>query len=541
MENKTIYFSYRNNIPYFVFNRWLRLNPKYKIDFSLDEDCRQFLNNEFNTNVRNYFNNLDRGAFKCDLWRLCKLFKNSGVYADVDLVPYIDLDTLGNNITFYSCKGCWGGIFQAFMAINNKNSPLLLGLLISFMHHRAELINCIGPTIEMENFLKYNLNIHCSQPLHTDSVYELKTVKIKIIIGSSENNTKSIDLLYFPNNINYKIILKDNNDDKFDFNISNNQLHIKRIDRDSGWDHHHEVDICLDADERIYLFREHNTNHINNNFVTFKNNKILDSRDKNYVHMQGWNYNCNLELLNKKFTWGPNHFIEFFENGEMNAFGTGKYKIENTFNDEFLIKINGDKCIITRMDTNTGWSINLNIYTKIINNYYLLDIGNSQSNNKEIILDEKYDFVDDEYNISKNNWYNNDSCSDQFKVIINNGKCIINRIDHNTGWGIQLKIYVKIKNFGLIGNNHTKFDSENNKYKLNIGSSNTNTKEITIEPTLFDKNEFYVSKNNWAHLNYSVEANFGNEKHTIIFDKYYTDFISRRERDGDIIKGHYIL
>ena len=48
MENKTIYFSYKNNIPYFVFNRWLHLNPQYEIDFSLDEDCRQFLNNEFN-------------------------------------------------------------------------------------------------------------------------------------------------------------------------------------------------------------------------------------------------------------------------------------------------------------------------------------------------------------------------------------------------------------------------------------------------------------------------------------------------------------
>ena len=69
MENKTIYFSYKNNIPYFVFNRWLHLNPQYEIDFSLDEDCRQFLNNEFNINILNYFNNISRGAFKCDLWR----------------------------------------------------------------------------------------------------------------------------------------------------------------------------------------------------------------------------------------------------------------------------------------------------------------------------------------------------------------------------------------------------------------------------------------------------------------------------------------
>tara|TARA_B110000211_G_scaffold158151_1_gene179016 strand:+ start:7527 stop:7868 length:342 start_codon:yes stop_codon:yes gene_type:complete len=90
--NKTIYMTYKKNIPYKVKNRWIEYNDSYNIDFSLDKDCLDFLKNNFN--IYNLFNNINIGAFKADLWRLCKLYKNSGVYADVDLVPYLNIDKL---------------------------------------------------------------------------------------------------------------------------------------------------------------------------------------------------------------------------------------------------------------------------------------------------------------------------------------------------------------------------------------------------------------------------------------------------------------
>jgi len=52
--------------------------------------------------------------YKADLWRLCKLYIHGGVYADVDLVPYINIDNLDKDITFYSCiSDSNDGIFQA--------------------------------------------------------------------------------------------------------------------------------------------------------------------------------------------------------------------------------------------------------------------------------------------------------------------------------------------------------------------------------------------------------------------------------------------
>ena len=114
--------------------RWLYHNPDYKIDFSLDADCIHFLQKNFNGNVSCLLQSIEKGMYKADLWRLCKLYKNGGVYADVDLVPYLNIDTLDKNITFYSSvaidRKC---IFQAFIANFSKpENPVLLALLLSY-------------------------------------------------------------------------------------------------------------------------------------------------------------------------------------------------------------------------------------------------------------------------------------------------------------------------------------------------------------------------------------------------------------------------
>ena len=104
--NKTIYMTYKKPIPEKCINRWTQLNPNYKIDFSLDNDCIQFLKDNFNDYIVNLFIKIEVGMYKADLWRLCKLYINSGIYADVDLVPYLNIDELDKDISFYTCVNC---------------------------------------------------------------------------------------------------------------------------------------------------------------------------------------------------------------------------------------------------------------------------------------------------------------------------------------------------------------------------------------------------------------------------------------------------
>jgi len=281
--------TYKKNIPEKVINKWIKYNNDYKIDFSLDKDCLNFLKDNFNNNIYNLFNNIDKGMYKADLWRLCKLFKNSGVYADVDLVPYLNIDKLDKNITFYSCLSYdMKSIFQAFIInFSKSNNPLLLVFLLSFVINKPyNYLN--GPTYDMYNCIKYILNEETILP---EKKYEVDFLKLKINIGSSINNIKKINLYYFPNNIDYTIKLHENiYKDEFNFEIENNYLIVQRTDLLNGWDHCHYIDICFPSKTSFYFFKENigPNNHWPTSYVTHKNEKIFDSRDMDYFKNNGW-------------------------------------------------------------------------------------------------------------------------------------------------------------------------------------------------------------------------------------------------------------
>lgn len=289
MFNKKIYMTYKKHIPKFVCDRWTNLNNDYKIDFSLDKDCVSFLKEHFNDYIANLFQFIPVGMYKADLWRLCKLYIHGGVYADVDLVPYLNIDTLDKNITFYSCLAAGGScIFQAFMINFSKpKNPLILHFLLSFLMNNPYTYSN-GPCNDMYNCIKYNLN---NSVIVSDKKYDMDKIKINIIVGSSKQNNKNIDLHYFPKDVEHEIILKEHPySDKFEIVIRNNILSVKRIDVDCGWGHNHSIDIVINSNESIYLFKETimPNKDISTAHVTYKSQKILDSRDINYYKNKRW-------------------------------------------------------------------------------------------------------------------------------------------------------------------------------------------------------------------------------------------------------------
>ena len=255
MTNKTIYMTYKKPIPQLVFDRWTKLNTDYKIDFSLDNDCIDFLEEHFNCYIVNLFKSIPQGMYKADLWRLCKLYVYGGVYADVDLVPYLNIDNLDKNITFYSCLSNTNDcIFQAFIVnfSKPKNSLIFIFLLSFLINNPYRYHN--GPTYDMYNCIKYNLN---NINILSDTKYEIDKVKINIHIGSSEINNKNIILHYFPQDIEYDIIVKETTCCcDFDFTIKNDILNVKRIDLDSGWGDDISIDIIIKSKESIYFFKD---------------------------------------------------------------------------------------------------------------------------------------------------------------------------------------------------------------------------------------------------------------------------------------------
>ena len=294
--NKTIYMTYKKDIPEIVGERWLTLNPDYKIDLSLDKDCIEFLNKNFNSNVSNYFKIITKGMYKADLWRLCKLYINAGVYADVDLVPYLNIDRLDKTIEFYSCISCMnihgGSIFQAFIINFSKaKNPLFLVFLISFLINKHKHY-FVQPTIDMYKCIKYMIN---DESITHDKKYEIDEIKMKIEIGPSNINTKEIDLSYFPDDIQYSIKLHNNIfKDEFNFNITNNLLTVKRTDSPNGWGYNHSIDIIFPQKTSFYFFKEEVVKEVGKEvsikdcYISLHGTKILDSRDPNYFYNKGW-------------------------------------------------------------------------------------------------------------------------------------------------------------------------------------------------------------------------------------------------------------
>jgi mannosyltransferase OCH1-like enzyme len=102
------------------------LNPRFNHQLFDDNDCREFIKNNFEPNVLHAFDSLIPGAYKADLWRYCILYKNGGVYLDIKYMPL-------NNFRFITMmeKEHWVldvdkyGIYNALMVCKPENEILL--------------------------------------------------------------------------------------------------------------------------------------------------------------------------------------------------------------------------------------------------------------------------------------------------------------------------------------------------------------------------------------------------------------------------------
>ena len=171
------------------------------------------------------------------------------------------------------------------------------------------------------------------------------------------------------------------------------------------------------------------------------------------------------ELVGKQFTWGLTNLIKFLEDGEMDAFGQGKYSLlkpqvvqANFGNESHTLTFNEDYTEFTSTREKDGEVIKGKL-NEIKNNIPI----------SEII--EKIEYIPVPELVGK-----------QFT------------------WGLT---------------NLIKFLEDGEMDAFGQG------KYILLKPQV-------------------VQANFGLEKHTLTFNEDYTEFTSTREKDGEVIQGKLI-
>lgn len=109
-----------------------KMNPAFVHHLFDDNDCREYIKNNFPEVVLEAFDRLIPGAYKADLWRYCVLYKEGGIYMDIKYIPHndfrlinlterdhfvLDIDKNGVYNALISCKAGNPILFKAINAI----------------------------------------------------------------------------------------------------------------------------------------------------------------------------------------------------------------------------------------------------------------------------------------------------------------------------------------------------------------------------------------------------------------------------------------
>ena len=124
-------------------------NPRFNHHLFDDNDCRNFIKDNFDSSVLNAFDTLIPGAYKADLWRYCVLYKNGGIYLDIKYAPYFGFKFI--NLTE---KEHWvldmdkNGVYNALIVCKPNNEILLKAInkVVENVRHRFYGTSPLEPT-----------------------------------------------------------------------------------------------------------------------------------------------------------------------------------------------------------------------------------------------------------------------------------------------------------------------------------------------------------------------------------------------------------
>ena len=107
--------------------RWIELNTNINMIWYTDKDCDKFMYTQ-GQEIWNCYNTLRPGAFKADLFRLCILYQNGGVYVDAQTMPYVSISQM--------IRGCVGeNLFISVLDTKKSGSGIHNGFIISSPGH----------------------------------------------------------------------------------------------------------------------------------------------------------------------------------------------------------------------------------------------------------------------------------------------------------------------------------------------------------------------------------------------------------------------
>jgi hypothetical protein len=125
--SKNIHLCYKDkNVPKYVIDNLLKLNPNYNICLSDDEDCKNFLYKNFSQQHVDCFEFIPHGPIKADFWRVCKLYIDGGIYCDIDIEPLVPFDSFfESDAIFVTSSSKIRNYLNPIILAAHKHDPIL--------------------------------------------------------------------------------------------------------------------------------------------------------------------------------------------------------------------------------------------------------------------------------------------------------------------------------------------------------------------------------------------------------------------------------
>ena len=153
---------------------WIKKNPHFLYHYYDDNDIHAYIEEHFDEHTLHCYNRIVNGSLKADFFRYCVLYKEGGVYIDVDiacLVPLDDLFDLDNMDVITATDYCRiqrsDRIYQGFLG-GSQHCPLFMNMIEQICNSmdkdlfKNDLFKLSGPIV-FSRFLKMHMNISINE------------------------------------------------------------------------------------------------------------------------------------------------------------------------------------------------------------------------------------------------------------------------------------------------------------------------------------------------------------------------------------------
>ena len=222
-------FNYKPIIPLKIFQTWYTkdlpqamkervenlktMHPRFEHFLFDDNDCRQFIQDHFNTDILNAYDRLIPGAYKADLWRCCVLYIHGGIYMDIKLkcINGFRLIELTENNHYVRDRIPPLSIYNALI-VSQPRSPFLWKAICRIVintnkqFYGKSALEPTGPTMLGKIIIRNKLNPNIDLTHYHDGGYIIYKNRFVISTEYLEYNTERTKLYNSINSKRYDVL-----------------------------------------------------------------------------------------------------------------------------------------------------------------------------------------------------------------------------------------------------------------------------------------------------------------------------------------------